>query len=98
MSSACPRDQKKWETNSDLRSQVTCDRTPCLENTWMMNSWASCGVVISSTVGMNIPRLESQSTMTRIVVCPSDSGRCSIKSMEIEFHGRSGTGSCLRSP
>jgi hypothetical protein len=64
----------------------------------MMNSWASCGVVISSTVGMNMPCLESRSTMTRIAVCPSDSGRCSMKSMEIEFHRRSGTGSCLRSP
>jgi hypothetical protein len=64
----------------------------------MMNSWVSCGVVILSTVGMNMPCLESRSMMTRIVVCPSDSGRCSMKSMEIEFHGRSGTGSCLRSP
>jgi hypothetical protein len=63
----------------------------------MTNSWASCGAVISSTVGMNIPCLESRSTMTRIVVCPSDSGRCLMKSMEIEFHGCSGTGSCLRS-
>jgi hypothetical protein len=64
----------------------------------MTNSWVSCGVVILSTVGMNIPCLESQSMMTRIAVCPSDSRRCSMKSMEIEFHGRSGTGSCLRSP
>jgi hypothetical protein len=64
----------------------------------MTNSWASCGVVISSTVGMNIPCLESQSMMTRIVVCLLDSRRCSMKSMEIKFHGRSGTGSCLRSP
>jgi hypothetical protein len=64
----------------------------------MTNSWASCGVVISSTVGMNMPCLESQSMMTRIVVCLLDSGRCLMKSMEIEFHGCSGTGSCLRSP
>jgi hypothetical protein len=63
----------------------------------MTNSWASCGVVISSIVRMNIPCLESQSMMTRIAVCPSDSGRCLMKSMEIEFHGHSGTGSCLRS-
>jgi hypothetical protein len=64
----------------------------------MTNSWVSCGVVISFTVGMNMPCLESWSMMTRIVVCPSDSRRCSMKSMEIEFHRRSGTGSCLRSP
>jgi hypothetical protein len=63
----------------------------------MMNSWASCGAVISSTVGMNMPCLESRSMMTRIAVCPLDSGRCLMKSMEIEFHRRSGMGSCLRS-
>jgi hypothetical protein len=63
----------------------------------MTNSWASCGAVISSTVGMNIPCLKSQSTMTRIAVCPLDSGRYSMKSMNIEFHGCSGMGSCLRS-
>jgi hypothetical protein len=64
----------------------------------MMNSWVSCGAVISSIVGMNMSCLESQFMMTRIVVCLLDSGRCSMKSMEIEFHGCSGTGSCLRSP
>jgi hypothetical protein len=63
----------------------------------MMNSWVSCGAVILSTVGMNMPCLESRSTMTRIAVCPSDSRMCSMKSMEIEFHRHSGTGSCLRS-
>ena len=39
---------------------------------------------------------ESLSTMTRIAVNPEELGSCSMKSMEIESHGRSGIGSCLR--
>ena len=98
MSRAEPKERKKWEMNSEPRSQVTCVGTPCLEKTWMMNSRASSGAVISSTVGMNMPCFVRQSTMTKIAVCPSDSGRCSMKSMEIEFHGNSGTGSCFNTP
>ena len=42
--------------------------------------------------------LESQSTTTRMAVKPVDEGSCSMKSMEIEFQGFSGTGSCFSSP
>ena len=80
------------------QSHVTWDGTLCFENTWRMNRFANCCAVILLTVGMNIPFLESLSTMMRIAEWPSESGNCSIKSMEIEFHGLSGIGSCLRNP
>ena len=35
---------------------------------------------------------------TRIAVNPSEDGNCSMKSMEIEFQGLSGIGSCWRLP
>ena len=34
---------------------------------------------------------------TRIIVCPEEAGSCSMKSMEMEFHGFKGMGSCFRS-
>src|SRR6202453_2527325 len=92
------RDLKKCETNSVPRSDVTCDGTPCLEKTWSMNSWASCIEVIVSWVGIKIACLESQSTTTRMAVNPSEGGNCSMKSMEIKFHGFLGIGSCQRLP
>ena len=64
----------------------------------MMNSLASSGAVISSVVGMKMPCLESQSTTTSRAVWPEEFGRCSMKSIEIEFQGLSGTGSCFKSP
>ena len=84
--------------NSEPQSQVTWDGTPCFENTWRMNKFANCCALILLTVGMNMPCLESLSMMTRIAVWLSESGNCSIKSIEIEFHGLSGIGSCLRNP
>ena len=47
---------------------------------------------------MKIACLDSQSTTTRIVVKPNEGGNCSMKSIEIEFHGFSGMGSCRRFP
>ena len=35
---------------------------------------------------------------TRIEVKPVDAGRCSMKSMEMEFHSLSVIGSCFKSP
>ena len=95
---ALPRDLKKCEMNSVPRSDVTCDGTLCLEKTWSTNSWASCIEVIVSWVGIKIACLESRSTTTRMVVNPSEGGSCSMKSMEIKFHGFSGIGSCQRLP
>ena len=54
----------------------------------MMVSWA----------GIKIAYLVNWLTMTKIVSNPEDDGSFSMKSIEMEFHGRSGIGSCLRDP
>ena len=83
--------------NSEPLSEVMCEGTPCLEKMWRTNSLASIGAVIVSIVRMKIDCLESQLTITRMVSYPEDRGSFSMKSMEMEFQGHSGTGSCLRS-
>ena len=40
--------------------------------------------------------LDNLSMTTRMAVKPSKGGSCSIKSMEMEFHGFSWMGSCFR--
>ena len=57
---------EKQETNLGLWLEVTCSRTLCLENMCMMNSIARSSEVQWMVVGMNMPCLESQSTITRI--------------------------------
>ena len=47
---------------------------------------------------MKMDCLVSRSTMTRMAVYPPESGNCSMRSMEMEFHGRSGIGSCFNVP
>ena len=63
-----------------------------------MNRCAKSADVMVSWAGIKITCLVSQSTMTKIVSNPEDDGSFSMKSIEIEFHGRSGMGSCLRDP
>ena len=55
------------------------------------------GEVIMSSVKMKIYCLERQSMTTKIVVCLEKAGSCSLESMEMEFHGFKGVGSCFRS-
>ena len=98
MSSAFPRERKKQETNSGPWSEVTCSGMPCLENTCIMNSIARSSEVQWMVVGMNMPCLESQSTITRIESQLEDVGRVSMKSIEMEFHRHSGIGSCFSKP
>ena len=43
---------------------------------------------------MNMACFDRWSTITRMVLKPEEEGSFSIKSIEIEFHGRSGTESC----
>ena len=97
MSKAFLSEWKKWDMNSDPWLEVTWEGTPCLEKTWSMNSCASCMEVIVSKVGMKIPCLERQSTMTRMDVKLEDGGSFSMKSIDIEFQGFLGIRSCLRS-
>ena len=42
--------------------------------------------------------LDSWSTMMRMAVKLDEGGSCSMKSIEMEFQGRAGTGNCLSSP
>ena len=80
------------------RLEVTCEGTPCLEKPWRTNSLASMGDMMVSMVGIKIDCLVRRLMMTSIVLEPSDIGSFSMKSMDIEFQGLSGIGSCLRSP
>ena len=91
-------EQKKQEMNSGLWSEVTCSGTLCLENMCITNSIARSSEVQWMVVGMNMPCLESWSTITRIESQPEDIGRVYMKSIEMEFHGCSGIGSCFSKP
>ena len=92
-----PSEQKKAETNSKPQSEVMCKGMPCLEKTWRMNILANIGDVMVSMVRIKINCLVRWSMMTNIVSEPSNMGNFSMKSMDIEFHGLSGIGSCFRS-
>ena len=98
MSRTFPSEWKKAETNSEPRSEVMCEGTPCLEKTWRKNNLANIGDMMVSTVGIKIDCLVRQSTITSIVLEPLDMGNFLMKSMDIEFHGLSGIRSCFRSP
>ena len=50
-----------------------------------------------SSVGIKLHCFDRQSMTTKIAVCPEEARSCSIKSMEMEFHGFKGMGSCFRS-
>ena len=63
-----------------------------------MNRHAKSTDVIVLWAGIKIACLVSQLTMTKIVSNPEDDGSFLMKSIEIEFHGRSVMGSCLRDP
>ena len=95
---AFPSEWKKWEMNSKPRSEVMWEGTPCLEKTWRRKSFANSGDVTLSSVGMNMHCFDSWSTTTRIAVYPEELGSCSMKSIEMEFHGFSRIGSCLSRP
>ena len=58
---------------------------------------SSCEVIVS-VVGIKSDCLVNRSTTTNIAVKPEDGGKCSMKSIEIEFQGFSGTGNCLSKP
>ena len=98
MSRTFPSEWKKAKTNSKPWSEVTWEGTPCLEKTWGTNNLANIGDVMVSMVGIKIDCLVRQSMMTNIILELLDMGNFLMKSMDIEFHGLSGIGSCFRSP
>jgi hypothetical protein len=86
-------------TSSNIYLQVpTVLTTPCLEKMWRTNSFASMTEVIVSYIGMNRDCLVKWSTITIIVTNLTDGGSFSMKSMEMEFQGCSGIGSCFIVP
>ena len=91
-------DWKKWEMNSGPRSEVTCVGALCLAKMCVRNSWESLGDVIALLVGMNRASFVRQSTTTKMDEWPLEMGSCSMKSMDMEFHGLIGMGSCFSSP
>ena len=93
ISRAFLREQKKWDTNFEPRSEVMWERTPCLEKTWSRNSFANSGDVIMLCVRVNRHCLKRQSMTTSMKVNPEDRESCLMKSMEMEFHGFLGMGS-----
>ena len=95
MSSAFPRERKNLDTNLGPRSDVTCSGTPCFENTCIINIIARSSEVQWMVVGMKMPCLENRSTITKMESQPEEVGRVSIKSIDIEFQGRLGIGSCF---
>src|SRR4029077_3471787 len=98
MSRAFPSNRKKCEMNSEPWSDVICEGTLCFEKMWRRNSLASSGEVMVSCVGTKTHCFKRWSTTTKIEVTREDTCNCSMKSMEMQFHGCSGTGSCLSRP
>ena len=47
---------------------------------------------------MKMTCFDSWSMTTSMAVKPEEEGSCSMKSIEMEFHGQSGTGNCLSIP
>ena len=74
------------KAGDEFGSEVTCSRMLCLENMCIMNSIARSLEVQWMVVGMNMPCLESRSTITRIESQLEDVRRVSMKSIEMEFH------------
>src|ERR1700731_2343711 len=84
--------------NPEPRLEVTCDGTLCFEKTWSMNRQANSVEFTSFVIGMKIPCFVNLSTTTKIAVKLELSGSCLMKSIEMEFHGFLGMGSCLSVP
>src|SRR5258707_8718375 len=93
--SSLPKEWKKCNMNSKPQSDVMCDGTLCLENTWVRNSCATCGTFTVSWEGMNITCFIKWSMTTRIVEKSSEAGSCLMKSIEIDDHGQEGIRSCF---
>ena len=63
-----------------------------------MNRHAKSTDMMVSWAGIKIACLVSWLTMTKIVSNLEDDRSFLMKSIEMEFHGHSGIGSCLRDP
>jgi hypothetical protein len=84
------------EVPDEFQSSVRCHMTwDTVLREYMQDEKAGLvGGSDVSYVGMNMLCLVKRQTTPRIAVNPKDAGNCSMKSMEIEFQGCSGIGSC----
>ena len=98
MSKALPREQKKQDVNSGPLLEVTCWGMPCLEKTCITKRIARSLEVHWVVVGIKIACLVSWLRITKIELQLEEVGGVSMKSIEIEFQGQSGIGSCLSRP
>ena len=64
----------------------------------LKNSSAVASSVIDVEHGMNVPNLVSLSTITRILLKPSDVGKSGMKSIVTTSKGRSGIGMGCNNP
>src|SRR5215469_2419865 len=92
------RDFQNLDTKCLPRSDTISDGAPCLENTCRRKRRATPSVSTFLCVGMKSPIFISWHTTTKIVSKPSEGGKPSIKSMEMDDQGRSGMGRNRRGP
>src|SRR6266481_5515786 len=85
-------DLQKHEIKCFPLSDTMLEGVPCLEKTCTRKIMAKSSASMSWKVGMNNAIFVRRQTMTRIVLWLSDSGRPSMKSIEIESQGREVTG------
>ena len=103
-------DNQGWIPSLLQMSFITCDAN-CgpLSNTipvgspWCFHTWHKYSFVVLRTdmvlvQGMNSTSLENQSTTTRMLSNPSDSGRYVMKSTDMSFQGPGGVLSSFNFP
>src|SRR5882724_1403805 len=92
MSNNWKSDCQKQEMKCFPQSEMMLVGVPCFTKTCDKKMRARSSASMSWKVGMNSAILVRQHTTTRIILCPSDRGSPSIKSIEIESQGHSPIG------
>jgi len=78
------------EVNMDPRSVMISLGIPCNRNISLMKSAENCRASISLVHDKKCAIFVSRSMTIRMASSPSDFGKSVMKSMDIDFHGRSG--------
>src|SRR5215471_1248669 len=98
MLSVWHKDFQNLDTKCLPRSDTMSDGAPCLENTWRRKRRATPSVSTFLCVGMKSAIFVSRHTTTKIASKPSERGKPSMKSMEMDDQGCSGMGRNRRGP
>src|SRR3984893_4526162 len=91
-------EDQNFKTNSFPRSETMSWGAPCLANTCFKNSVANSMAPSVLWHSMKIAYFVSLSTITRIESKSKDRGNPSMKSIEMELHGRCRIGRNFISP